>query len=263
VTAEIRGRLPDGKTHAHTATTEAIVWQGGRTTLTLEDLYAEIEQVIISGLPDDGEVSLRIIDHMLEDHTLLTPMWAEIPTGEQVEKLLQRKLNNSKVYHRKFGLPACPKSASKTRDSLCEYIWLPWNVMVGEGLLAYGYRSEAADLVSRIMPAIIKNLKHEHAFRSHYHADEPGAAGQRNSLIGLPPVGLFIETLGVRLISPWKVEILDKNPFPWPVSVKYRGLHILSTNEDVIVTFPDGEEVVVSTQIPCTLEHVATVKEDK
>jgi hypothetical protein len=130
--------------------------------------------------------------------------------------------------------------------------------MVGEALLAYNHRNEAVDLISRIMQAIIENLKREQSFRSHYHAVEPKAAGQRNALVGLPPIGLFLETLGVRPITPWKVEISNQNPFPWPVKVQYRGMQVVSTDREVTVIFPDGEEVTVDKQIPCMLEHSIT-----
>jgi hypothetical protein len=262
VDLEVKGRLSSGKPRTYKISTEAIAWQEGRTTLTLPDLYSEIEQVGISGLPADGKASLLIIDHTREDHTLLTPIWAGIPDEQQVEKIIQRKLRKINSYQGTFGLPACPKNAKGSNESLCDYIWLPWNVMVGEGLLMYGHHSEAAELISRMMGAIVENLKTEHSFRSHYHADEKRAAGQRNALTGLPPVGLFLQALGVNLISPWKVEISRHNPFPWPVRVKYRGVQIVSKEGEVVVTFPDGEYVSLDQQIPCMLEHQAVKEEN-
>jgi hypothetical protein len=255
VEVEIRGSLSSGASQEQEITTESIAWQQGICTITLPDLYAEVEQVTIRGLPDDGEASLLIIDHTLEDHTLLTPMWAGIASADQVEKLIKRKLHNKLAYFRNFGISACPKPGKKSREGLCDYIWLPWNVMVGEALLAYGKREEAVDLITRIMPAITRNLKHEQAFRSHYHADDPISAGQRNALFGLPPAGLFMEALGIRPISPWKVEIANLNPFPWDVRVKYRGMHIESTSEYVTIIFPDGQDITLYDKIPCLVEH--------
>jgi hypothetical protein len=251
----INGRLSTGESQESKIVTETATWREGICTLTLADLYAEVEQIEIKGMPDDGEISVLIIDHTLEDHTLLIPIWAGIPSQKQTDKLVQRKLTRGKIYHREHGIPACPRSSRKAKESMCDYVWLPWNVMVGEGLLAYGKRAEAVDLISRIMKAIIHNLKHEQAFRSHYHADQPIAAGQRNALIGLPPVGLFLEILGVQPISPWKVEIKNLNPFPWDIKIKYRGMLIESTSEFVNIIFPDGEDVTLYHQIPCLVEH--------
>lgn len=251
----VSGRLSTGERGEIKLQPETVSWRQGVCTLTLPDLYAEIEQIEIKGLPGNGEMSISIIDHTLEDHTLLTPIWAGIPTPKQVDKLIQRKLSHGKSYNGEYGIPACPRSSRRVSESMCEYVWLPWNVMVGEGLLAYGNRSETVDVITRMMKGIIHNLKHEQAFRSHYHADQPKAAGQRNALLGLPPVGLFLETLGIRPLSPWKVEITNLNPFPWNVKIKYQGMFIESTAEYVNITFPDGEDVTLYHQIPCLVEH--------
>jgi hypothetical protein len=36
------------------------------------------------------------------------------------------------------------------------------------------------------------------------------------------------------------------NPYPWPVTVKYRGLTVLRQKEKTVVIFPDGQTVTVS-----------------
>jgi len=255
VTLTINSRGNDGKKVLQKISTEAITWMQHRCTISLPKLFSTVEKIEIKGLPADGEFSLSVIEHTREDHTLLTPIWAGIPTEGQIDKLIKRKLGNSKSYYRKNGIPACPKKGNKDQPGLCDYLWLPWNVMIGEGLLRYGRQEEVVDLISRVMGAIILNLKSEQAFRANYHADLPKAAGQRGSLVGLPPVGLFLKTLGVRPISPWMVEISNLNPFPWQVRVKYRGMQIESTARAVTVTFPDGESFTVDGEIPCRLEH--------
>ena len=255
VTLTVRGTLSDGKKPQRKISAESIAWQQGRWTLTLPDLYTAVEQIEVKGLSEDDECSLSIVDHTLEDHTLLAPLWAGIPTLVQVNKLIKRKLGNKKSYFRHNGIPASPKMGKKEQPGLSDFVWLPWNVIIGEGMLAYGKQAEVVDLISRIMGGIIQNLKQEHAFRANYHAELPKTAGQRGSLVGLPPIGLFLKTLGVRPISPWCVEIASLNPFPWQVRVEYRGMQIVSNAEVVTVTFPDGEEYSVSGEIPCRIEH--------
>jgi hypothetical protein len=74
--------------------------------------------------------------------------------------------------------------------------------------------------------------------------------GEYSALSGIAPVGLFLETLGVRLISPQRVAIEGINPFPWPVTVKYRGLTILRQKDKTIVIFPDNQTVTVTDPEP-------------
>ncbi|MCC7130869.1 MAG: hypothetical protein IT297_10780, partial [Anaerolineae bacterium] len=75
-------------------------------------------------------------------------------------------------------------------------------------------------------------------------------AGEFNSLSGLAPLGLFLETLGVRLISSKKVGLTGFNPFPWLVTVKYRGITILRQKDKTIVIFPDSQTVTVTDPEP-------------
>jgi hypothetical protein len=126
--------------------------------------------------------------------------------------------------------------------------------MMGEGLLHYGDRKETVDLVTRIMTGIIENLKREHSFRKHYHAERSQGVGERNALAGLPPLGLFLASLGVRILSPWKVFLHGSNKYPWPVRLKYRGMVIECNPADTLITFPDGQQVIIDDPEPCIIE---------
>jgi hypothetical protein len=57
---------------------------------------------------------------------------------------------------------------------------------------------------------------------------------------------LFLETLGVEIQSPKRVALNGKNPFPWPVTVKYRGLTVMRQAEQTVVVFPDGQTVTLN-----------------
>ena len=70
--------------------------------------------------------------------------------------------------------------------------------------------------------------------------------GERNELSGIAPLGSFLHTLGVVLISPWRIHVLGSNPFHWPVTVKYRGTTILCQKDKTVITFPNGQTVTVS-----------------
>jgi len=69
--------------------------------------------------------------------------------------------------------------------------------------------------------------------------------GDHNALVGLAPIGLFLETLGVRIYTANRVLLTGFNPFPWPVTVKYRGLTILRRKDSTIITFPDGQTTTI------------------
>lgn len=134
---------------------------------------------------------------------------------------------------------------------------MTWNHMLGQALLKHGRRQQAAQLVENLMPAVIASLRADNAFRALYDPDRPAGYGERDSVLGLAPVRLFLDVLGVRLISPWKVVLAGENPYPWPVRVKWRGLTVERPLEGAsVVRFPDQREVRVEDPAEQVVEQI-------
>jgi hypothetical protein len=121
-----------------------------------------------------------------------------------------------------------------------------WNQLIGEGLIRYGFRSLAVDLVTRLMDAIVPVLCSEGEFRQNYHPDSGQPLGERNHLRGLPPLGLFLQCAGIRWIGKEFVILQDFNGFPWPIKVKYQGMVVTCLADQTTITFPNGETVQVT-----------------
>jgi hypothetical protein len=262
IQASVHGRLPSGQHRVEQIKSDQFQWIEGVSSTTLSTPYADLEHVHIEGIPVNAKASVHIVDLRKEDHTHLVPLWAEIPDASRVEKIIQRKLTKPNQYYRPYGIPACHKPPKHPDARICETVWLPWNVMVAEGLLAYGARTEVVDLITRLMTGIVETLKREHTFRTHYHADLPQSIGEQNGLLGLPPLGLFLETLGVRIHSPWEVHLEGFNPFPWPVKLKFKGLTIECKSQETIVVFPDGQSVTVDDPEPCLVTSASEKPEE-
>ena len=224
-------------------------WGTGLAISTSRQVYTRLDKVEIFGLEPRDQVSIQIMDFSGEDVSLFLPLWAGIPALPRAQSIIGRTLFAADRFWKPFGLPACPSGVSKTRptaadrsmDSTCQAVHLPWNSLIGEGLLAYGLQTEAARLIARLMSAVIQNLKKQHAFFRAYHAETGVGIGERNSLQGLAPLGLFLETLGLVIQSPTRLTLTGKNPFPWPVTVKYRGLTVTRQAEQTEIVFPDGQ----------------------
>jgi hypothetical protein len=131
--------------------------------------------------------------------------------------------------------------------------------MLGEGLLDYGFRAEAADLVTRLMTGMLAVLKEQKSFREAYNADQLEGLGDRDYLWGVAPVALFMRVLGVRLVGTRKVYLEGCNPFPWPVTIRQKGLTVVRglPAEATTVTFPSGRSAVVGGEGPQIVEDVA------
>ncbi len=224
-------------------------WGIGLAVATSRQIYTRLDAVEISGVKKRDLVSLQGMDFSNEDITLFMPLWAGVPDLPRARTLIGQTLLAADRFGRPFGIPACASGISTTpsnvadrfMDWTCQAVHLPWNALIGEGMLTYGMREEAAQLTARLMAAVIQNLKKQHAFFRAYHAETGAGIGERNPVQGLAPLGLFLGTLGVEIQSEKRVSLSGRNPFPWPVTVKYRGLTVTRQAEQTVVVFPDGQ----------------------
>jgi hypothetical protein len=197
---------------------------------------------------------VKLIDTTGEDITLALPLWAGVPETQQAHTLIGRNLLMADRFDHPFGMPSLPISPDPEAEPVSMSVDIPWNQLIGEGLLAYGFRAEATRLTAHLMNAVIQNLKQNRAFYQRYHAEKGTGIGERNSLHGFAPVGLFMQSLGVTILSATKVKLEGRNLFPWPVTIKYKGLTVVRAAEQTVVTFSNGESAIVKDEQPCIVE---------
>jgi hypothetical protein len=222
-------------------------WRPTAGQVTSQAVFSSLEQVRIENIEAGDEVRVETVGHILEDISGLGALWAGLPSQKQAHEMYTRALKDKARFGKPYGIPASgsPDDEEAPEDAL-QSVHLPWNLLVIQGLLSYNMRSEATELVSHLMEACTRSLEREGAFRRFYHAVTGSGSGERDGLEGLPPVGLFLKVLGVQILSPTRVQITDQNPFPWPVTVRYRGLTVLRQKEKTTVIFPDGQITSVS-----------------
>lgn len=247
----VHGVAPNGQHFVERISPERFHWYPGRGSATSQRVFSQLEFVVLEGVEGNDKVTLQRVGYDCDDQTLLLPLWAGIPAEERVQSLVEHTITSPDRFWGLFGIPACPTTGLCEHGDTRQNIHLPWNVLIGEGLLAYGYRQQAAELIEKMMEAIIRTLKQERCFRKHYHSESGCGLGDKNSVAGLAPLGFFLDILGVRLISPYKVALSGFNPFPWPITVKYRGMTVLRGLEKTTVVFPDGQMSMVSDSSPC------------
>jgi hypothetical protein len=170
--------------------------------------------------------------------------------------MIGRALLDANRFYRPYGVPACPLLASHSpeAESVAQAVHLPWNLLICEGLLRYGFHTDAARLFVHNMTAVIQNLKQDRAFHARYHAERGSGIGERNSLYGLAPVGLFMKILGVQILSTTRVKIERENPFPWDVTIEYKGLKVVRGQNQTEVIFANGKSVTVTGAEPTVVE---------
>ena len=115
------------------------------------------------------------------------PMWAGIATKEQAARLA-KNMKNPKTFWRRYGVPTL--SAADTYydpyiTKCCQWngaVWLLWDYMVFRGLLDYGYRAEAEEILKRNMDAVTFQLKSNHRFWESFSPDYTQLNSPKNYL---------------------------------------------------------------------------------
>ena len=230
-------------------------WHHNGLVATSEKVHRRIGQIQVKNIDPKDDVIVCTVDYTTEDHTLLLPLWAGIPDQERAQVLVRKTILDTDRFDQPFGIPASPLLSDEESASVCMSVYLPWNLLIAEGLLAYGFRDEAARVFTKTMAAVIHNLKERNAFYQRYHAQTGQGLGERNALNGLVPVGLFLQTLGVHIISDKKVHLEGENPFPWSVTIQFRGLKIIRGMGYTQVTFPNGKSTRVENSTACFIEQ--------
>jgi hypothetical protein len=213
---------------------------------TTEKVYTSVGHFEFEGLNRRDRLNIQTVDLTIADHTLLLPLWAEILSEQEAHALIYRTILDANHFDHPYGIPALPRLFIHDADPVSYSVHLIWNQLIGEGLLAYGFRREAVRLTAHLMSAVIQNLKRSQAFYRTYHAETGAGQGERNTLQGLAPLGLFLAALGVEIHSPTQVILRGENLFPWAVTVKYKGLTVTRLMGQTDIIFPNGQPVVLT-----------------
>jgi hypothetical protein len=243
---EIRIHQFASKPADEVVTSGSYQWRNRGSVYTTQNVFSKIGKVSIRGLNEEDTVIISTLDFTTEDHTLFMPLWAGIPDDQHAQIMIGRALLDASRFNRPYGVPACPLLMQPEAEAIAQAVHLPWNLFIGEGLLKFGFRTDAARLVAHIMTGIIQNLKQNRAFYGRYHAERGTGLGERNALNGLAPVDLFLRILGVEVISSTRVKLEGTNPFPWDVTVQYRGLKVTRGQQKTEVVFANGKSVTVT-----------------
>jgi hypothetical protein len=259
VRARIRGRVESGRVRVETLGPESFRWmweEGGAVT---QLVFASVESVELLGLPDGTTWEVSGLDLEREDLTLLLPLWAGMLDPQQADMVIRETLLAPERFRRPGGLSSVPKDdpdysvvAGDPRGAINPAL----NLLLGEALVRYGFRQEAADLLRDLLRAALDSLRRDHALRQSYHQETGEGLGRRNDVRGLPPLSLFLDVLGVDLLSPDRVLLQGNSPFKRSVMLRWRGLTIDRGQSETRVQFADGRSAVVEGEQAVVVERV-------
>ncbi len=242
----IHGTGTSGAHRVENITSRQVHWQLERGYITSQYSYSSIERIEINGIRAVDTVLIQAVNLNILDQSLLLPLWAGIPSSDKAKVLINLTIMNKKKFLAPFGLRTwveLPGQDGYPEDYIG--LHLPWTVLALKGMVKYGERKKAAEVFSRFMKAVVQAIGREMKLYQSYHSETGKPQGTSNTLLSLVPVGLFLEILGVNIISPTIVEVSGSNPFTWPVTVRYRGMTIVKQEKKTLVIFPSGESTTV------------------
>lgn len=253
----VHGRGPKGQFRTERLDEKDFRWFWELGSATTVNTFASIQRVEVRGLAKTFQTTVRVADHRRIDLSQMLPLWAEGADAEGAASVLDGHVLSDRFW-RPYGLPSCSsEDPAYHPDERFEAsgVRMAWNHLMGEALLAAGRRSQAAELVTRLMKACCQTLETDGGFRARYDPETGRGLGRLDAIEGLAPLALFLRVLGVRLIDPWTLELEGTNPYPWPVSVRWRGLTVQRPTEGPAkIRFPDGREIEVEGAEPRRVE---------
>lgn len=239
----IHGKTDQGNS-SETLKSLDIRWVKQTGRATTKALFERVEFLEVQGVGPECRVLLSVVDFSPEDLSLFLPLWARVPDSKKARAIIEERLLPEYLFRNGFAL--CPVKFHSDEYPITSSVSLAWSQLIIEGLLTYGYRAEAAEIVSRNLNAAAQCLKEERAFYSYYHAAHNGGHGERNALHGLFPVQLLLDVLGVQFVSHREVIVEGENPFPKPLRVQFHGVTVECRTNETDVIFSGGQMVTVS-----------------
>jgi hypothetical protein len=259
VRARIRGRVESGRVRVESIGPETFRWMWQEGAAVTDLVFASVEEVEVAGLPDDAVWEITGLDLGREDLTLLLPLWAGMVEPEEAISLLRDVLLDPQRFFRPFGLASVSHGdaeydavAADPRGAVHPAL----NLLLGEALVRYGLRTEASELMHRMLDVAVESLRRDHGFWSAVHPESGAGLGRRLDLRGVPPLSLFLDILGIGLRSPDCVRLEGRSPLEYPVIVRWRGITVDRSKSETRVQFPDGGTAVVKDEAPVLVERV-------
>ncbi len=244
VSVRLTGQSAEGVVVVEEIAPRQWTWVMHQARATTRILFKSLSQVeIIGAAPQDG-FSLKRVDHSQVDISMFLPLWAKIPSAGQAKKMVEGVF--ARDFKRPFGPPVLTTDQHPVNPASLGGVSPLWASLIGEGLLAYGFRAQAVDMFSRTMDGVVGSLKRFHSFREYYEAETGQPIGEPGHLRGYAPLGLFLKIIGIEKLSAKEIIIRSFNPFPFTVTVKYNGMNIICHSADTVVTFSTGQSTRIS-----------------
>ncbi len=232
----IHGRDQNGNYRIEGISPSQIQWDQMTGWAYSHTIFSRLDYIFIQGV---DEINVNVISpgSIQEDISLLFPLFGKIPDANLAEILIRETITNPDKFWSPFGIRSFPGSGR-------EAIYLPWNYLIIQGLLNYGYKMIAADLFSRIMAAVETNFRTTGNLSGRIDSITGKGLDRQLTAEGLIPIKLLLQIAGIQISAQQDLIIKDEYPFSFPLRLKYRGTEIERNAEKTLITIPGKEPIL-------------------
>jgi hypothetical protein len=213
-------------------------FQEGMARLTSHKLFAAIEKVEINGLRETDQVILTLAGYDEEDISLLLPLWAGIPTAEQAKTLVEKTILPR--YAARNGLASLPLDRYPDRVPGVKMLW---SELIIEGLVNYGFRHSAADLLLHQFEGVTQQWRASGFLNETIAADKPKGLGTRDTLSSLPGLLPFLRVLGIERFSTNDILFNGLNEYLPAFTVQYGRTNVQMKADGTTISTLNGSKI--------------------
>ncbi len=206
-----------------------------------ESIFSNLDYCLLKDRGLKGQINLVAPSTFSEDITMTLPLWAGILPDHQTREIFENVLLDPNRYWSPYGFSSQPGSKEATMD-------LFWNLLLGQALLKLGKMDTAAKMIERWMDVIIPALGRSGSTYPSYEISTGQGLGLKDSLESLFPIRFFLQVLGIEILQNEVLSIEGKNPFPWPVKLRYRGMEIRRDKRQTTIIRP-GKDTLTLTDL--------------
>ena len=216
-----------------------LTWGDGIDWGLSESVYSKLDYCILKEDDLKGHINLIAPTTSGKDITQTLPLWAGVLPDDQTREIFENVLLDPDRFWSPYGFCSPANSGEST-------VHLFWNLLLGQSLLKLGKSDMAAELIGRWMAAIIPVLNRSGSFFPGYGVNTGQGMGAEDSLESLFPVKFFLEVLGIGILQDNQLTIEGRNPFHWPVTLRYRDLVIIREKNQTTIIRPGKDTLTLT-----------------
>ncbi|MCY4466469.1 MAG: hypothetical protein OXE46_13130 [Chloroflexi bacterium] len=251
----LAGQDTEGAPCTIEAAADAFHWQNRQGLFTAPQPLSALHSLEVDGLSRVYKVYASTVDSSRLDINALLPLWTSRLSPQRSEAVVALALDEAHFLQAN-GLSMVSTSDPGFDPSNARGgggIWMFWQALLGEGMLAAGFRAESTALLQRVLSHLSTVLEREGRLSQFYHADAIQGFGEAHHLAGIAPLKWLSDVLGLQIRN--SECVLVGGEFSWgaPIRIVQHGVIVQRSAGGIEIDFPSGHSAKLPANAPAQL----------